>query len=224
MQEMKTIQGMDPKNLPRQVDEAVLAVDNFNAFLKKNDTLKPFVCDIEPNEFARCSCFLKSLGKSLCNPIQEPQQTSNIEWLLKVKRDLVLELIEEIKPLPIICDQGNPIICEKNQVFFTTDRPLNVDCEYSGIPGSSGRLHYGEMEVSIQRDHRRGGNLKEPDSTDPPNYLEPFVRICGDNPFREDSEAFFRALNVYINEKARCPDVLIFIHGFNSRLKKNVRR
>lgn len=128
-----------------------------------------------------------------------------------------------IQSCTTLTDPGIPI-CEKNQVFYATDRPLTVDCEYSGIPEPRGTLHYGEMVVSIPWDHRRGGNLKEPDGTDPQNYLEPFVHICEEKKFLGDSEAFFRELNVYINGKARCPDVLIVIHGFNSSLKKNVRR
>lgn len=210
---------MDPKNLREKVNVAVRAVDDFIAFLKKNDTLKPFICDIEPKNSERCYNYFKCLGKSYFK-IQEPQRTSDIEWLLKLMRDMVPELLEEIKPSPLT-DRGIPI-CD--QVFYTTDRPLTVDWEYSGTPEPGGTLRYGEMVVSIPRDHRRGGKLKEPHRTHPQNYLAPFVHICDDKRFLGDSEAFFRELNVYINGKARCPDVLIVIHGFNSDLKKNVRR
>jgi hypothetical protein len=211
MQEIVTSPGIDPTDLPEKVNMAVEAVDDFIAFLKKNDALKPFVDDLRPKKFARWMRYFGCLSKSLIkfgDPIQEPQRASNVEPLLKLMGDRVLELIEKIK-LPY-----RSIIWEKHQVFYTTERPLTVDGHYCESPESRSRetLHYGEIVVSIPRDHRRGGSLKET-----------FVRIC-DKPktFREND--FFEELNVYIDKKARCPDVLIFIHGFKSHPEKTVRR
>ena len=118
-----------------------------------------------------------------------------------------------------------PKICEKSQVFYATDRPLTVKNEYGEIPVSSGTLHYGEMVVSIPWRLSRGGKLEDPPVTDSSYHLEPFVHICdGGKRFLGDKEDFFRNLNAYINEKAGCPDVLIYIHGYNATLAKNVRR
>jgi hypothetical protein len=227
MQAIANSPAMDSMDLSEKVELAIKAVDDFIAFLKTIAALKPFVDDLEPNDSARICSYAKSLAKSLVRgSIQEPQGTSNIGYALEKMRDTVRQLIEEIRPLlrTPCTDQDNPETC-KSQVFFVTDRVKSVDREYSGAPESTGRLDHGKVEVSIPEGDMRGGKLKEPQTTDPQNYLEPFFRIISDpaSPFR-DINTFFRELNEYINEKALCPDVLLYIPGFGSHLTKGLRQ
>lgn len=217
MQDFRICDEMDPTNLSRIVDKSVIGVDRFINFITKDGTR---INTRKPSQVAKISTYVKIMRESLSwsNPSEEHLHLRiTPERYLKELRDIVSSLIQELKPLQRGCVATETF---KSPVLYVTDRPLTVDGEYSGIPQPRETLHYGSMLVSIPGNLRRGGKLQGPQTTD----LGLFVHICGDTQFFGDREAFFRELNAHINGDAGCPDVLIFIHGYNSILKKNVRR
>ena len=227
MQRIQISEPMYPTDYPRRVHEAAGAVDNFIEFLGRYDTLKPYVDPLRPSEVGKTLSYVGHLGRSLfrgSSDCQKLQAQKDVEQLLNGIRSRVELWIGELQPSSRSV-RTNPITVPICEVFFATDRPLTVNNEYGETPVSSGILHYGEMVVSIPSRLSRGGKLEDPPVTDGPYHLEPFVHICeGGKRFLGDKEDLFRNLNAYINEKAGCPDVLIYIHGYNTTLAKNVRR
>ena len=217
MQRIEISQAMDKTDNPGKVEEALRAVDDFTGCINKNGKLRPIVNTLRPSKLGNACRYIRYLGEALfdfsCN-----SQELEPDWLLDGIRTTVGQLIREVKPLHRIHEDILII-----QVFYTTDRLLTVDGEYGGIPESRKTLHYGKTGVSIPRDLRRGAKLEAPQAGDAQYCLEPYVHICEEKRFLEDKEGFFRELNVYINEKAGRPDVLIYIHGYNAKLTKDVR-
>lgn len=212
MQRIRIWQEMDQADKPRKVDEALRAVDDFIDCIEKIGKLQPIVARLRQSILDKVFRYTGYCWQALVLG-RSGWREAEPELSLGDIRARVAVLISDLMPL------HRTTICEKSQVFYATDRLLTANGDYSGSSETGQILHYGEMKVSIPQDLRRGGSLEEPQSRD----LGPYVHICDKKNFFGE-EDFFRELNVYINEKAGCPDMLIYIHGFNTQLDKNVRR
>ncbi|WP_051056086.1 alpha/beta hydrolase [Cylindrospermum stagnale] len=117
----------------------------------------------------------------------------------------------------------------KIPVFFATDRKQKDKTSpkklYGGKRNQTGDLEFGLATVSIPHDHRMG-NLERPKlwtferSEDPTRHVMLLdVKTFGQDKFLTDLRESLKKL-----KKSDAPDLLVFIHGYNTSFKDAVRR
>lgn len=112
------------------------------------------------------------------------------------------------------------------KVFYATDRAQAASDSrgptYSGEPDANGQLHYGEVSVSIPRDHRIG-ELEGPSiwrlefKADPTKY----VTLQSVEP--EDESVFMKGVSDRVGHSQK-KEILVFVHGFNTSFEDASRR
>ncbi len=112
------------------------------------------------------------------------------------------------------------------KVFYATDRAVagsdSRGPTYSGEPDASGQMHYGEVSVSIPRDHRMG-ELEGPSiwrlefKQDPTKY----VTLQSVEP--EDESVLMKGISDRVGHSQK-KEVLVFVHGFNTSFEDASRR
>jgi esterase/lipase superfamily enzyme len=112
------------------------------------------------------------------------------------------------------------------KVFYATDRAVGAGDSrgptYTGEPDPGGQIHYGEVSVSIPRDHRMG-ELEGPSiwrlefKEDPTKH----VMLQGVEP--EDQSVFMKGVSDRVGHSQK-KEIMVFVHGFNTSFEDASRR
>lgn len=112
------------------------------------------------------------------------------------------------------------------RVFFATDRGLtgkdNRGPTFGGEPDGNGQMHYGEVSVSIPRDHRMG-ELEGPSIWLLQFKEDPNKDVVLQSVQSEDETGFLKNVSERISHSQK-KEILVFVHGFNTTFDDASRR
>jgi esterase/lipase superfamily enzyme len=112
------------------------------------------------------------------------------------------------------------------KVFYATDRAVagsdSKGPTFSGEPDANGQMHYGEVSVSIPRDHRMG-ELEGPSiwRLEFKEDASKYVTLQSVEP--EDESVFMKGVSDRVGHSQK-KEVLVFVHGFNTSFADASRR
>ncbi len=111
-------------------------------------------------------------------------------------------------------------------VFYATDRATTgSDARgptYGGDPDASDQLSYGEVAISIPRDHRMG-ELEGPSILRLEFHEDPDKHVVLQRVVAEDRATFVKGVSARLSH-SRNKEVLVFVHGFNTSFEDAARR
>jgi esterase/lipase superfamily enzyme len=112
------------------------------------------------------------------------------------------------------------------KVYYATDRaPGGNDSRgatFTGEPDPSGQVHYGEVSVSIPRDHRIG-ELEGPSVWRLEFKEDPTKHVMLQKVEAEDENTFMKGVSDRVGHSQK-KEVLVFVHGFNTSFEDASRR
>jgi esterase/lipase superfamily enzyme len=114
------------------------------------------------------------------------------------------------------------------KVFYATDRAVSGSDSrgptFGGDPDPNDQLHYGEVAVSIPRDHRMG-ELEGPSiwrlvfKANP----DPTKEVLLQSVEPEDESVFMKGVSARVTHSQK-KEILVFVHGFNTSFEDASRR
>jgi esterase/lipase superfamily enzyme len=112
------------------------------------------------------------------------------------------------------------------RVFYATDRGVNGKNNqgpgFGGEPDANGQMHYGEVSVSIPRDHRMG-ELEGPSIWLLQFKQDPKRDVVLQTVEGEDQAGFLKGISDRIAHSQK-KEILVFVHGFNTTFEDASRR
>jgi len=112
------------------------------------------------------------------------------------------------------------------KVFYATDRAVSgTDSRgptFSGEPDANEQMHYGEVSVSIPRDHRMG-ELEGPSIWRLEFKEDPSKHVMLQSVEPEDQTVFMKGVADRVTHSQK-KEVLVFVHGFNTSFEDASRR
>lgn len=112
------------------------------------------------------------------------------------------------------------------RVFYATDRAVeasdNRGPTYGGDPDPNEQLHYGEVSVSIPRDHRMG-ELEGPSIWRLEFKEDPKKDVVLQSVEPEDEAVFMKGVSSRVSHSQK-KEILVFVHGFNTTFEDASRR
>ena len=112
------------------------------------------------------------------------------------------------------------------KVLYATDRALsgkdNRGPTFGGEPDANGELHYGEVSVSIPRDHRMG-ELEGPSVWLLQFREDPNKDVVLQTVQSEDQASFLKSVSDRVGHSQK-KEILVFVHGFNTTFEDASRR
>lgn len=111
-------------------------------------------------------------------------------------------------------------------IFYATDRGVTGSDSrgptYGGDPDAGDQLHYGEVAISIPRDHRMG-ELEGPSILRLEFHEDPEKHVVLQSVVSEDEADFVKRVSSGVGH-SRNKEVLVFVHGFNTSFENAARR
>ncbi len=112
------------------------------------------------------------------------------------------------------------------KVFYATDRVVagsdSRGPTYGGDPDPNEQLHYGEVAVSIPRDHRMG-ELEGPSIFKLEFTADPKKDVMLQSVEPEDEALFMKGVSDRVGHSQK-KEILVFVHGFNTTFEDASRR
>ncbi|MFP5226468.1 MAG: alpha/beta hydrolase [Acidobacteriota bacterium] len=112
------------------------------------------------------------------------------------------------------------------QIFYATDRDVvgsdSRGPTYGGDPDPNGDLHYGQLHVSIPRDHRLG-ELEGPSIWRLEFSEDPKKDVVLQSVVPQDQAEFMKGISGRLGHSQK-KEILVFVHGFNTTFVDGARR
>jgi len=112
------------------------------------------------------------------------------------------------------------------KVFYATDRQVTGNDSqgptFGGEPDPNGQFHYGEVSVSIPRDHRMG-ELEGPSIWRLEFKQDPNKDVVLQQVESEDQATFMKGVSDRVGHSQK-KEILVFVHGFNTTFEDASRR
>lgn len=112
------------------------------------------------------------------------------------------------------------------RVFYATDRNVTGNNSqgptFGGEPDANGQMHYGEMSVSIPRDHRMG-ELEGPSILLLQFKQDPNRDVVLQTVESSDQAGFLKGVSDRVAHSQK-KELLVFVHGFNTTFEDASRR
>lgn len=112
------------------------------------------------------------------------------------------------------------------RVFYATDRGVTGNGSrgptFGGEPDANGQMHYGEVSVSIPRDHRMG-ELEGPSIWLLQFKQDPKKDVVLQTVESEDQTGFLKGVSDRVAHSQK-KEILVFVHGFNTTFEDASRR